>query len=93
MQHYTAFYLGLHCLSKYQFRGFQYTFTNKRAIDIIQNLQQKALSKEFLAIKRAISLNETFVLFVEITTGETRHIQQIYIGEPSMQHCPRICIF
>ena len=30
---------------------------------------------------------------VEITTGETRHIQQIYIDEPSMQHCPRICIF
>ena len=24
--------------------------------------------KEFLAIRRAISLNETFVLFVEITT-------------------------
>ena len=49
--------------------------------------------KEFLAIKRAISLNETFVLIVEITTGETRHIQQIYIDESSMQHCPRICIF
>ena len=25
MQHYAAFYLGLHCLQKYQFRGFQYT--------------------------------------------------------------------
>ena len=36
--------------------------------------------KEFLAIRRAISLNETFVFFsVEITTGETRHIQEIYI--------------
>ena len=23
--HSTAFHLGLHCLSKYQFRGFQYT--------------------------------------------------------------------
>ena len=25
MQHYAAFCLGLHCLSKYLFRGFQYT--------------------------------------------------------------------
>ena len=25
MQHYAAFYLGLHCLPKYPFRGFQYT--------------------------------------------------------------------
>ena len=23
MQHYTAFYLGLHCLQKYMFRGFR----------------------------------------------------------------------
>ena len=27
MQHYAAFHLGLHCLTKYPFRGFQYTFT------------------------------------------------------------------
>ena len=27
--------------------------------------------------------------FVEITTGETRHIQQIYIDGPSMHHCPQ----
>ena len=45
-------------------------------------------TKELLAIKRAISLNETFVLFCKITTGETRHIQKIYIDEPSMHHCP-----
>ena len=32
-------------------------------------------------------------LFVEITTGETRHNQQIYIDEPSMHHCSQICIF
>ena len=25
MQHYAAFHLGLHCLSKYLFRGFQHT--------------------------------------------------------------------
>ena len=25
MWHYAAFYLGLHCLQKYPFRGFQYT--------------------------------------------------------------------
>ena len=25
MQHYAAFHLCLHCLSKYLFRGFQYT--------------------------------------------------------------------
>ena len=25
MQHYAAFHLGLHCLLKYPFRGFQYT--------------------------------------------------------------------
>ena len=25
MQHYAAFHLGLHCLSKYPFRGFQDT--------------------------------------------------------------------
>ena len=25
MQHYAAFHLGLHCLPKYLFRGFQYT--------------------------------------------------------------------
>ena len=24
MQHYAAFYLGLHCLPKFSFRGFQY---------------------------------------------------------------------
>ena len=24
MQHYAAFHLGLHCLPKYPFRGFQY---------------------------------------------------------------------
>ena len=24
MQHYAAFHLGLHCLQKYPFRGFQY---------------------------------------------------------------------
>ena len=25
MLHYAAFYLGLHCLPKYQFRGFRFT--------------------------------------------------------------------
>ena len=25
MQHYSAFHLGLHCLHKYPFRGFQHT--------------------------------------------------------------------
>ena len=25
MQHHAAFHLGLHCLPKYPFRGFQYT--------------------------------------------------------------------
>ena len=25
MQHYAAFHLGLHCLQKYSFRGFQHT--------------------------------------------------------------------
>ena len=25
MQHYAAFHLGLHCLPKYPFRGFEYT--------------------------------------------------------------------
>ena len=25
LQHYAAFHLGLHCLPKYPFRGFQYT--------------------------------------------------------------------
>ena len=25
MQHYVAFHLGLYCLLKYMFRGFQYT--------------------------------------------------------------------
>ena len=25
MQHNAAFYLGLHCLPKYMFKGFQYT--------------------------------------------------------------------
>ena len=49
--------------------------------------------KEFLAIRRAISLNEASFYFVEMTTGETRHIKQIYIDGPSMHHCPRICIF
>ena len=27
--------------------------------------------------------------FVEITTGDTRHIQQIYIDEPSMHPSPK----
>ena len=44
--------------------------------------------KEFLAIRRAISLNKD-VRFIMLTTGETRHIQQIYIDEPSMHHCPK----
>ena len=43
--------------------------------------------KEFLAIRRAIKRRSFY--FVEITTGETRHIQQIYIDEPSMHHCPQ----
>ena len=38
-------------------------------------------------------VNMVEVYFVEITTGETKHIQQIYIDEPSMRHCPQICIF
>ena len=25
MQHYVAFHMGLHCLPKYLFRGFQYS--------------------------------------------------------------------
>ena len=50
-------------------------------------------NEEFLAIRRAISLNKRSFYFVEITTGETRHIQEIYIDGPSMHHCPRICIF
>ena len=45
--------------------------------------------KEFLAIRRAISLMRRSFYFVEITTGETRHIQQTYIDEPSMHHCPQ----
>ena len=28
MQHYAAFCLGLHCLPKFSFRGFQYTKVN-----------------------------------------------------------------
>ena len=27
MQHYAAFHLGLHCLPKHPFRGFQYTYS------------------------------------------------------------------
>ena len=38
----------------------------------------KFLFKEFLAIRRVISLNKTFFYFVEITTGETRHAQKIH---------------
>ena len=63
---------------------------NKRAL-----IRRNVLlwTKEFLAINWAISLNETLFYLVEITTRETRHIQQIHIDKPSMQHCPRICIF
>ena len=25
MQHYAVFYMDLHCLAKYRFKGFQYT--------------------------------------------------------------------
>ena len=42
-------------------------------------IAKRAKQKDFLAIRRAISLNETIVYFVEITTGEHRQIQQIYI--------------
>ena len=31
--------------------------------------------------------------FVEITTGDTRHTQQIRIDEPSMYTCPLVRIF
>ena len=31
--------------------------------------------------------------FVEITTGDTRHTQQIHIDEPSMYPCPLVRIF
>ena len=48
--------------------------------------------KEFLAIRWAISLYKTFVLFVEMTTGDTRHTQQIHIDMPSMYLCPLVCI-
>ena len=36
-------------------------------------------AKEFLAMRRIISLNKTFILFVEIMTGDIRHTQQIHI--------------
>ena len=49
--------------------------------------------KEFLAIRRATSLNKTFVYFVEIMTGDTRHTQQIHIDEPSIYPCPLVCLF
>ena len=52
-----------------------------------------SLLKEFLAIRRAISLNKTFVYFVEIMTGATMHTQQIHIDEPSMYPCPLVRIF
>ena len=50
--------------------------------------------KEFLAIRRAISLyiRRSFY-FVEITTGDTRHTQQIHKDEPSMYPCPLVRIF
>ena len=48
---------------------------------------------EFLAIRQAISLSKTFVLFVEITTGDTGHTQQIHIDEPSMYPFPLVRIF
>ena len=51
------------------------------------------IHEEFKAIRRAISLNKTFVLFVEITTGDNRHTQQIHIDEPSMYHCPLVRLF
>ena len=50
------------------------------------------IAKEFLAIRRAISLNETFVYFVEIRTGDTRHIQQIHIDQPYMHPCSLVRI-
>ena len=53
----------------------------------------QALYQRISSDKASNLRNETFVLFVEITTGETKHIQQIYIDEPSMHHDSRICIF
>ena len=47
---------------------------------------------EFLAIRWAISLNETLVYFAKIRTGDTRHIQQIRIDQPYMYHCALVCI-
>ena len=43
-------------------------------------------------IRRAISLNETFY-FVDIRTGDTRHIQQIHIDQPYMHPCTLAPIF
>ena len=36
-------------------------------------VSSKKVCKGFLAIRRVISLNETFVYFLEIRTGDTRH--------------------
>ena len=71
-------------------------FCNKGANNIIKSLdsqRKRPKVKEFLEIRRAISLNMTFVFFVEITTGDTRHTQQIQIDEPSMYPCPLVRIF
>ena len=55
-------------------------------------LRKNIKVKEFLAIRRAISLNETFVLFVEIRTGDTRHIQQIHIDQSYRHPCSLVRI-
>ena len=49
--------------------------------------------KGFLAIRQAISLIEILFYFVEIKIGDTKHLRQMYIDEPSMHPCPLVCMF
>ena len=49
--------------------------------------------QEFLVIRRGIYLNKSFVYFVEITAGDTRHTQQIHIDESFINLCPLVRVF
>ena len=49
--------------------------------------------KEFLAIRRGISLIGRSFYFVEIMAGDTRHTQQIHLDESSIYPYPLVRIF
>ena len=57
MQHYAAFHLGLHCLPKYPFGGFQYT---KGYVCLFVFVALRPMSTAMVIAGQSVHLNTLF---------------------------------